>query len=99
MSIRACCGNCRWWEPQAPSLATATERYSVSPGVGACHARAPVVFNQGPGLSPQEVTLFPETHQDRFCGDWDAPVEDDDPDDGEEVATGDVVPFMRSAAA
>ena len=84
------CSTCAHWRRQAPTIATAIRRASPAPDVGTCQLIAPGVFMQA-GIP---VTLWPETHADRTCGDWmvSGPF---DPNGGEEMNN--IVP-LRGAA-
>ncbi|MDQ0249213.1 hypothetical protein J2W22_001260 [Sphingomonas kyeonggiensis] len=61
------CAACAWWKRSAPKLANALRDPSASEVVGVCHLNPPVVV-QGNAAFP--VTLYPETHESRFCGSW-----------------------------
>ena len=61
------CAGCAWWERSAPKLANATRDPSASAYVGVCQRHAPVVVQVSGGFA---VSLYPETHETRFCGDW-----------------------------
>lgn len=86
------CATCIWWERQGPRLANAVRDPSASPATGTCQVRAPVVV-QGGGFP---VTLFPVTHESRFCGEWEGLDEGGDGDGGERVIT---FPVERRVAA
>ncbi len=90
------CGSCVWWERGGPRLANAERDPSCPAGVGTCQLRAPVVIQ---GNSPFPVSMFPQTHESRFCASWDG-VEygGGDGDGGERVPLGaEVLPFRRVA--
>lgn len=84
------CATCRWWHQGAPPLATASRHATPVPSVGTCQLYAPVLAE----TRWFPVTMFPETHADRTCGDWQEGLE---PDDGER-ASADVVPIRSEAA-
>lgn len=86
------CATCVWWKRAAPKLANALHDPSASPQVGTCHLNPPVVVQ---GNSAFPVTLFPETHETRFCGHWSDTEHLGGPDDGERT----VVPFKPREAA
>lgn len=91
MTARAC-ATCRWFAKGAPALAAATLNATTKPGVGTCQLYAPVLAE----TRWFPVSMFPEVHAERWCGDW---QEGDDPDDGERAAVpAEVVP-IRSVAA
>lgn len=76
------CATCIWWERMAPRLANAARDPSARYEVGTCQARSPVVIQ---GNSPFPVSMFPETHESRFCGDWEGEGDFDDGDGGERI--------------
>ena len=65
--IRMNCASCVWWKREGARLATATRDPSCAQDVGTCHAHSPVPF-QIDAVFP--VTIWPTTHESRFCGDW-----------------------------
>lgn len=75
------CATCAWWRRQAPCLSSATRSLAVPYEEGTCHRNAPAVVNNG-GLA---VSLFPTTHESRFCGQWTAQPTGGGSDDGERV--------------
>ena len=75
-TLTPCCGDCLWWQRCGPKLANATRDPSSPADVGSCQARSPVVV-QGDGPFP--VSMFPQTHESRMCGEW---VSSEDEDDG-----------------
>lgn len=85
------CSTCIWWERMGPKLANAVRDPSASEQVGTCQVRAPIVVQ---GNSPFPVSMFPETHESRFCGDWEGLGDYDDGDGGERV-----VPFAINRLA
>ena len=88
----ATCSTCAHWHRAAPPLATAIRHANPDQWVGTCQLLAPSLISQA-GVP---MTLFPQTHADRTCGDWmiSGPH---GPDDGEEIDSN-VVP-LRGAAA
>jgi hypothetical protein len=77
-----CCATCRFWERQGPPLATAIRDPRTPADQRVCQSRAPVVVVEQGRMT---MSLFPLTHETRYCGDW-MPVEvDGGPDDGERV--------------
>lgn len=87
--IRMTCSNCIWWKRQGAQLAIAERDPSCPKDVGVCHARCPSV---GQFTRDFSVSLFPRTHETRFCGDWQGISYDGD--GGERI----VVPFPPQAA-
>ena len=86
------CATCKFWEPGAPALATATRDPAACSGEGACQVNPPQVIYAN--LRP--TSYFPITTGDRFCSRWAG--ESDGPDGGEEIDDSTVVPFERAAA-
>lgn len=77
------CSTCIWWERMGPRLSNASRDPSSPSDCGTCQARAPVVV---PGSGQFPVSMFPVTHESRFCGDWEGMGEGaPDPDDGERI--------------
>lgn len=68
---------------------------------GACHVNPPVPH--GSYAAAGVYGVFPVTHEDRFCAEWEDPEDDGGPDGGEEVSAdqsaGEVVPIRRDLAA
>jgi hypothetical protein len=60
------CGTCRWWVRQGPPLSNAILDPRVHVDEGTCQAHAPFVVEQ----SMMAISVFPQTHETRFCGDW-----------------------------
>lgn len=85
------CATCIWWERQGPRLANASRDPSAAVDVGTCQSRSPVVIQ---GNSPFPVSLFPTTHESRFCGEWEGVGDTDDGGGGETV-----VPFRMPPPA
>lgn len=93
--MTACiCRTCdHWHEGESPLAAATPERYPLAkPSIGTCTLYAPVVAE----TKWFPVTVFPEVHAERTCGDW-TPRAPADPDDGERVTTDNVVPLGRAA--
>lgn len=61
------CASCHWWSRMGPRLANASRDPSASGDCGTCQVHAPVVV---PGDGSFPVSMFPVTHESRFCGDW-----------------------------
>lgn len=76
------CATCYWWERMGPQLAAATRDPSCTAEIGTCQVHAPVVVSAD-GSFP--VSVFPRTHQSRFCGDWRPSVGAPDGDGGERI--------------
>jgi hypothetical protein len=83
------CSTCKWWQRSAPKLAAALRDPSASEALGTCQVNPPVVVE----AVTFPVTMFPETHGDRFCGRWRAAHRGGD--GGGEA----VVPFKQREAA
>jgi hypothetical protein len=87
------CATCAYWTEGASPLATAAPDRNplANPNVGTCSLYAPVVAE----TQWFPVSMFPEVHGDRVCGDW-VP---DEPDDGarEDIPTDNVVKLDRAA--
>jgi hypothetical protein len=80
------CETCTWWSRGAPRLSTGFGDASATPHIGTCQNRTPEVFlSAGPGFP---ISIWPETHAHRFCGDWVGEDEVHGPDGGEEVGDG-----------
>ena len=75
------CATCAWWERMGPRLANATRDPSAMPETGTCQVHAPVVVPGG-GFP---LSLFPVTHQSRFCGECQAIGTGGGGDDGERI--------------
>lgn len=75
MSDAPRCANCAYWTEGASPLATAAPHVDLlaKPNVGTCSLYAPVVVE----TKWFAVSMFPEVHGDRVCGDWQS---DDQPD-------------------
>lgn len=86
--IRMNCATCIWWKRQGAQLAIATRDPSCPRDVGVCHAHGPSVGQFTPDFP---VSLFPRTHETRFCGEWQGM--DYDGGGGERI----VVPFPPQA--
>lgn len=86
------CATCIWWKRSAPKLACAIRDPSASAKVGICHLNPPVVVQ---AVSAFPVTVFPETHESRFCGYWTEVDNFGGPGGGERK----VVPFKQREAA
>jgi hypothetical protein len=71
MSAEQKCGNCAHWFQESPALATATRDLQAHPFIGACQRYLPAVVPD-PRVTNTEVfvAVFPTTHQDRTCGEW-----------------------------
>lgn len=82
-----CCATCAWWRRQAPCLSAAIRNPFMPDDEGTCHRNAPAVVTDS-GLA---VSLFPTTHESRFCGQWKAAPEGGG-DGGERI-----VPFPAPA--
>ncbi len=80
------CATCFWWQRSAPKLANAKRDPSARTDVGICQLRAPVVVQVSGGFA---VSLYPETHESRFCADWKE----------RPPTTGQVLPFNPKGAA
>lgn len=76
------CATCIWWERKGPRLANASRDPSAAHDTGTCQAHAPIVVQ---GNSPFPVSMFPVTHESRFCGDWEGEYQGGDSDGGEKV--------------
>ena len=88
MTCERVCANCANWSNTEPSMSTGIRRpRGANEEIGTCLLSGPTVVS----LAGIIVSVFPETHADRHCGDW---TEEDDggPDDGETV-----VPFPTTA--
>jgi len=70
-----CCGDCLWWQRCGPKLSNATRDPSSAADIGTCQARSPVVA-QADGPFP--VSMFPQTHESRMCGEWVSLENEDD---------------------
>lgn len=92
MADPASCATCRHWHEGAPPLSAASLNPQAKANVGTCQLYAPVLTESRWFL----VSMFPETHADRSCGDWE---ERPDPDDGERADIDTVVVPIRSEAA
>lgn len=84
------CATCIWWKRQGPQLANAKRDPSCAKDTGTCQVHAPTVVLQG--NEPLPVSMFPRTHETRFCGDWQGTGYGGG-DDGERI----VVPFPPAA--
>jgi hypothetical protein len=75
------CGSCIWWERQGARLAEG-ERNPASPiTVGTCQFHPPAIQ-----YHPEfPLTVFPQTHESRFCGSWEGVEEGGGGDGGEKV--------------
>lgn len=85
------CSTCYWWTEQ-PALATGVKRpLGADPALGCCTIRPPQVFS----MMGMGVSLFPETHSLRVCGDWqrDEVLDWDEDDTGTGRGGKTVVPF------
>jgi len=60
------CRSCVWWRESASTRAEKTTALR-DPDIGTCQARPPWVFIAPNG---EAISLFPSTHADRFCRDW-----------------------------
>ena len=85
------CGTCAYWS-QGPAIAAAVRRPAGSDeNLGCCHRDPPTHWgNHFP------VSVFPEVHAHRFCGDW-MPAGEPDGDGREGVPVDNVVQ-LRGAA-
>jgi hypothetical protein len=88
------CATCRWWVPRGATIAQAQRNPAVPINVGTCQARSPQVVRTVFGAQG----FWPETHADRYCGEY-FPDDFDDggPGGGEQVPADNVVP-LRDAA-
>ena len=88
------CATCAYWTEGASPLATAAPAANplATPGVGTCSLYPPVVIE----TTWFPVSVLPEVHGDRVCGDW---MPDFDPDDGarEDNPADNVVKLERAA--
>lgn len=64
------CATCAWWTRKGPRLASASRNPAAAESTGTCQAHAPVVAQVLGGGRPLPVSVFPETHESRFCGEW-----------------------------
>lgn len=62
------CGNCQFWHRGSPGIARAERDPSLGPDEGACQLTLPFVIAVAGGI----VSVWPVTHADRTCGEWDA---------------------------
>lgn len=83
------CATCQWWERKGPRLANAVRDPSAHNDTGTCQAHAPMVVQ----ATAFPVSLFPVTHETRFCGEWQGV--DEGGGGGEKVAN--IVPIVRAA--
>lgn len=94
MSDATRCATCAFWTDGASPLAAAGPVVDplAKPNVGTCSLYAPVVV----ATTWFAVSMFPEVHGDRVCGDW---MPDFDPDDGarDDIPAGNVVKLERAA--
>ncbi|MEH3122416.1 MAG: hypothetical protein PGN16_10640 [Sphingomonas phyllosphaerae] len=88
------CATCTWWQRMGPRLANASRDPSASFEEGTCQAHAPVV--QAAQTFP--VSVFPVTHEDRFCGDWKA-RDGGGPDGDERIIAFPLTPTANKVAA
>ena len=89
-----CCRTCYWWSNAQPPLATGVCFPAGSnPDIGTCHVMPPTLIR-----APIPMSMFPSTHADRHCAEWQP---SDGPDDGarEDVHDDTVVPFKAREAA
>ncbi|WP_242186557.1 hypothetical protein [Sphingomonas sp. CARO-RG-8B-R24-01] len=91
-SVDQSCATCGWWERCGPKLANATRDPSSGYDLGTCQLHAPVVIQ---GDAPFPVSMFPQTHESRFCGDWEARQGGGGGDGGERIVA---FPIDRMAA-
>lgn len=88
------CATCAYWTEGASPLATAAPGGNplAKADVGTCSLYAPIVIK----TQWFPVSVFPEVHADRVCGDW---FPEDEPDDGarDDVPTDNVVKLERAA--
>lgn len=75
------CATCIWWQRSAPKLANAKRDPAAGLHNGICQSRPPIVVS----FSPFPLTLFPETHESRFCGEWEGRSVNGGDGDGERV--------------
>ena len=70
------CATCVYWQRLGPQLANAKRDPGAGEGTGTCQARSPAVVNS----EHFPVSMFPQTHESRFCGEWEGTLAR--PDDG-----------------
>lgn len=88
------CETCRWWAQEPPIATAARLPGGSAEDVGSCHvAGPPEIFRINDGW----VSLFPAVRAHRFCAEWQADDDGDDPDDGEREAADNIIE-LRSAA-
>ena len=82
--IEQTCATCVWWERSGARLANAERDPSCSGSTGTCQVRGPQVV--GGRFDNFPYTVFPQTHESRFCGEWEGMVPPGgDGDGGERV--------------
>lgn len=88
------CATCLFWQRGGSMISAAARDPAATDDVGSCNVRSPFV---APSIH-FPVGVFPQTHANRFCGDYE-PRDEDDGDDGEREPQpdGNVVE-LRSAA-
>lgn len=89
-----CCRTCYWWSNVHPPLATGTRfPAGADPEIGTCHVDPPVLIR-----APVPVSMYPATHADRHCAQW-QPADGPEGGGGEEIGTGHILPFpLREVA-
>jgi hypothetical protein len=85
------CASCIFWKRMGPRLSNAMRDPSAAADTGTCQAHAPIVVE---GNSAFPVSMFPTTHESRFCGDWEGQAHPGPDGDGGER----VVPFPTASA-
>jgi hypothetical protein len=87
------CATCGFWHRMGPRLANATRDPLASQAIGTCQRHAPTVAD----YAHIPASIFPETHESRFCGDWQRRPEGGGGDGGERVVAFPTLP-QRAAA-
>lgn len=91
------CETCTWWCRGAAQLSTGSLDGASPSDVGTCQNRTPfVVLSTTPGLP---ISMWPQTHANRFCGDWVGENEADSPGGEEVPVEADRVVSLRSSPA
>ncbi|MDO7843429.1 hypothetical protein [Sphingomonas immobilis] len=88
------CEICRHWHRASPPLATGTRNRREDPNVGACQLYPPVLAE----TKWFPVSMFPEVHASRVCGEWEEVYPGHDGGGGgEEIAPDNVVKLSAVA--
>jgi hypothetical protein len=87
------CENCRHWHRLTPPIATGTRNVREDANLGACQLYPPVIATS----KYFPVSMFPEVHASRVCGEWEEEYPPVDGGGGEEVAPDNVVKLSAVA--